>query len=38
MADVSGSGGYCARNTQYVPSGAIPGPRTRSPRRRHYGS
>jgi hypothetical protein len=29
MADVSGIGGYCARNTQYIPSVAMPGPRTR---------
>jgi hypothetical protein len=36
MADVSGIGGYCARNTQYVPLLAMPGPRTRSERRRHY--
>jgi hypothetical protein len=38
VADVSGSGGYCVRNTQYVPSVAMPGPRTRAQRRRHYGS
>jgi hypothetical protein len=38
MADVSGSGGYCARNTQYVPSVAMPGPHTRARRPRHYGS
>jgi hypothetical protein len=36
MANVSGIRGYCARNTQYVPSVAMPGPRTRSGRRRHY--
>jgi hypothetical protein len=36
MANVSGIGGYCARNTQYVPSVAMPGPRTRPQRRRHY--
>ncbi len=29
MATVSGIGGYCARNTQYVPSVAMPGPRAR---------
>jgi hypothetical protein len=30
MADASGSGGYCVRNTQYVPSVARSGrPRTR---------
>jgi hypothetical protein len=30
LADVSGVGGYCARNTQYVPSVAMPGrPHTR---------
>jgi hypothetical protein len=28
-ANVSGIGGYCARNTQYIPSVAMPGPRTR---------
>jgi hypothetical protein len=33
MADVSGIGGYCARNTQYVPPFARPGPRTRFERR-----
>jgi hypothetical protein len=38
MADVSGSGGYCVRNTQYVPSVTMPGPRTRAQWRRHYGS
>jgi hypothetical protein len=32
MATVSGMGGYCARNTQYIPYVATPGPR----RRRHY--
>lgn len=26
MATVSGIGGFCNRNTQYVPSGAYPGP------------
>jgi hypothetical protein len=36
MATVRGIGGRCARNTQYVPSVAMPGPRTRSERRRHY--
>jgi hypothetical protein len=35
MADVSGVGGYCARNTQYVPPVAMPGPRTRA-RPWHY--
>jgi hypothetical protein len=29
LADVSGVGGYCARNTQYVPSVAMPRSRTR---------
>jgi hypothetical protein len=29
MVNVSGIGGYCARNTQYIPSVAMPGPRTR---------
>jgi hypothetical protein len=29
MADVSGAGGYCVRNTQYIPSVAMPGPGTR---------
>jgi hypothetical protein len=36
LADVSGVGGYCARNTQYVPSVAMPGPRTRAQRPWHY--
>jgi hypothetical protein len=33
LADVSGVGGYCALNTQYVPSVAMLGPR---PRPWHY--
>ena len=36
LADVSGIGGYCALNTQYVPSVAMPGPRTRVARPWHY--
>jgi hypothetical protein len=36
MATVSGIGGYCARNTQYIPFVAMPGPRTRAQRRRRY--
>lgn len=36
MATVSGVTGYCARNMQYVPSVAMPGPRTHAQRRRHY--
>jgi hypothetical protein len=36
MATVSGIGGYCARNTQYIPSVAMPGPRPRARRRRGY--
>jgi hypothetical protein len=31
MANVSGIGGYCAPNTQYVPSVAMPGPHTARP-------
>jgi hypothetical protein len=36
MANVRGIGGYCARNTQYVPSVVMPGPRTRAQRRPWY--
>lgn len=36
MTDVSGIGGYCARNTQYIPRLAMPGPRTRYERRRQH--
>lgn len=33
MATVSGTGGICMRNTQYVPGPAVPGPRRRARRR-----
>jgi hypothetical protein len=37
MATLSGMGGFCDRNTQYVPSrGPHPGPVYRSRRRRHH--